>query len=65
MKTTYIGYIIVALVILLATFAKFFKFQFFNEADAKNLLTGISVALLIKVINLRRTVNMLEKKEVL
>jgi hypothetical protein len=63
MKTVYIGYAFIALVILFATLVKFFKLQFFDVTDAKNLLAGVSVALFIKVINLRRKVNNLEKNE--
>ena len=63
MKTVHIGYIIVALIILFATFVKFFKLQFFEETDAKNLLAGISIGLFVKVINLKRKVNKIEKKE--
>ena len=63
MKAAYIGYIFVALIILLATFVNYFKFQFFDVSDAKNLLAGMSVVLFVKVINLRRKVDGLEKKE--
>ena len=68
MKTDYIGYIgymFIALVILLATFVNFFKFQFFDVRDAKNILAGLSIGLLIKIINLRRKVNKLESRETL
>ncbi|GEM_PF-3444252 len=64
MKIAYIGYIIVALIILFATFVRFFNFQFFDERDAKNLLAGLSIGLLIKVITLRRRVYKSEKKEI-
>ena len=60
MKAVYIGYIFFALIILFVTFANFFKVQFLDVTDAKNILAGISLGLFGKVINLRIKINRLE-----
>ena len=63
MKLVYVRYTVVAVIILLVTFAKFFHIHFIDEFDAKNILAGISIGLFIKLIRFQMHMNKSEKME--
>ena len=52
-----ISYIFTALAILFPIVAMNFKFQFFDDYDARMFLTGLSFALFIKIIRLQNKIS--------
>ena len=63
MKKFKIGYIVLGLVILFPMIATIFKFQFFDDRDAKNFLTGLSIALFLKILGLHNKISKLEENK--
>jgi hypothetical protein len=63
MKKFKITYIVLALAILFPMIATICKFQFFDDRDAKNFLTGLSIALFLKILGLHNKISKLEENK--
>jgi hypothetical protein len=61
MKKFQISYIVTALAIAFPTIAAYFKFQFFDDFDARNFLTGLSIAMFFTIIRLKNKIKKIEE----